>query len=256
MDLSTAEVFYSSDLGKSWSFASSTTYVKFFYGVSIGSNGNAYIIGEKYKIFQASYGDGYTSLTTVFDPTTTTLSISSNNLKRYRFLAICTIDGVSVIAVGNIGFIYYSTDSGSNWYKSSSIGASAVDINAVSCYSSNVAFASGASNYVAKSTDGGSTWTALSVFSDGVYSSYGISAVDLSSIYVSGFILGDSTYQGSIYKTSNGGTSWTLESSTLYNIYSLAMVDDVTGVAGVVANSPSSVFTRVYGAVTILFSRL
>ena len=255
VDLSTAELYYSSDIGRNWTLTATTTTAQFFYGVTIGTNGIAYMIGEKYKIFQASSDSGFSVLTTVFNPTASTLSLSSSSLKRYHFLAVCTIDGVSSIAVGNVGIIFYSKDTGSSWHASSS-SATTADINALSCLSSTVAVASGANGYVAKTVNGGVTWTLLSVFSSSSFTSYGISIVNSNVIFVSGFILGDSTYQGSIYKSFDGGNTWKLDTDSLYNIYSLSMYSSVLGAAGVVANSPYSVYTRVAGIVIFSYLHL
>lgn len=251
VDLSTAQLYYSSDVGESWTLVSTTTEVRFFYGVAIGSNGIAYIIGEKYKIYQATYDDIYSTLTAIFSPAAATLSLpSSSYLKRYRFLAVCTADGQNIIAVGNLGIIFYSMNSGVTWQSSSNNGMSTtVDVNAVSCLSPLVAVASGADSYVSKTIDGGVTWTALSVFSSGAYSSYGISIVSNNVIFVSGFILGDDTYQGSVYKSFDGGATWVLDTLSLYNIYSLAMYSPILGIAGMVAGSPYAVYTRVSGNV-------
>ena len=251
VDLSTAQLYYSSDIGENWALVSTTTEVRFFYGVAIGSNGIAYIIGEKYKIYKASNNDSYSSLTAIFSPTAETLSLpSSSYLKRYRFSAVCTVDGQNIIAVGNLGIIFYSTNSGLTWQSSTSNAMStAVDVNAVSCLSPSVAVASGADSYVSKTVDGGVTWTALSVFGSGAYSSYGISIVSTNVIFVSGFILDDETHQGSVYKSFNGGATWKLDTLSLYNIYSLAMYSPILGSAGMVAGSPYTVYTRVSGTV-------
>jgi hypothetical protein len=248
VDLSTAQLYYSADVGDSWTLTSSTTEVRFFYGVSVGTNGKAYMIGEKYKIYQATYDDTYSTITTVFDPTAAMLSLSSSSLKRYHFSAVCTVDGENTIVVGNLGLIFYSNDFGATWLSSSSTGIStALDVNAVSCLSPLVAVTSGANSYVSKTSDGGATWTVLSVFNSASYSSYGISIVNSNVIFVSGFILDDSASQGSVYKSFDGGNTWTLDTSSLYNIYSLAMYSTILGSAGMVTGSPNAIYTRVSG---------
>jgi len=83
-----------------------------------------------------------------------------------------------------------------------------------------IMYAVGDGGVVVKSLDAGETWYQLSSPTSqnlrGVYFQNG----------VSGWITG---YAGTIYYTSNGGTSWTNQSTGVYDLYKIIFVDDTTG---------------------------
>ncbi|HEX5009387.1 MAG TPA: YCF48-related protein [Planctomycetota bacterium] len=116
--------------------------------------------------------------------------------------------GTYGVAVGNAGFVAYSSNSGDSWTQLSSqasppqIPSNLPDLNAVAfepSSSSTTAYAVGGSGKVIKSTDSGAHWS--SVTSAGSYALNGVSFLDASHGYVAG-------NHGTVYGTSNGGSSW------------------------------------------------
>ncbi|MCL5291274.1 MAG: YCF48-related protein [Actinobacteria bacterium] len=96
-----------------------------------------------------------------------------------------------------------------------------IGINGVSFASAAVGWIIGEGGYVAKTTDGGATWTAQT---SGVTSRLrSVQAIDLNTA----FAVGDA---GIILKTINGGTTWTLlTSGTTADLYALSFVSATTG---------------------------
>lgn len=99
--------------------------------------------------------------------------------------------------------------------------------------------AGGASSYVAKTSNGGATWSTLSVFSTSVTVRFhSISMLSDTEAYVAGA-------DGSIFMTTNFGSSWTRIASTGALLYSLSVYDSTTAIAG--AASGSGVYVMVPG---------
>ena len=162
------------------------------------------------------------------------------------FNSIHTPDGVYVIAAGNAGKIYRSSNSGSTWsgytvatdnfrsvfslnndvwiaanngnvYKTSKASSpvtaanigSTITINSVYFVNSNLGFICGEAGNIYKSVNGGTNWT---------LSNTGVSSTDLNAISFkdenNGVAVGKS---GSIYMTANGGSSWVLTSGVTPN---------------------------------------
>jgi photosystem II stability/assembly factor-like uncharacterized protein len=170
------------------------------------------------------------------------ITFTSGKIFSQGFNSIHTPDGVNVIAVGNAGKIYRSSNSGNTWssytfntdnlrsvysfdndvwiagdngniYKTSktnspiatyNVGES-FSINSVCFYSSDIGFLCGDGGRIYKTTDGGSSWTPVNT---------GISNVKLNSISFideqKGVVAGDN---GTIYTTSDAASSWTLVNS-------------------------------------------
>ena len=103
-------VYKSTDKGITWTTAAVITAFSGF-SVSIGSNGVAYVAGSGYKVFSSSSTSGYATWTS---KSVTGISPLSN------FFDVSTFDGVNVIVVAGKGLIYYSSNSGTSWTKSTS----------------------------------------------------------------------------------------------------------------------------------------
>jgi len=218
-------VYSSKDIGTTW-YLNQTEAVA-LYGVSIGSNGQAYACGDIYKVYVATLPGSSWSVASF-----------SSSLKGGQFFDISTIDGVNVIAVGSKGYIYYTLNSGTSWTKYTN--SITTIIYTVAHGSSLTAMAAGASSYVAKTTDGGVTWQTLSVFTSNSITIrfHSISFVSTTEIYIVGS-------NGEIRATYDGGTSWSIVASTNAVLYSISMYDSIKGVAGGVAGS--GIFTLVPG---------
>jgi photosystem II stability/assembly factor-like uncharacterized protein len=99
--------------------------------------------------------------------------------------------------------------------------------------------AAGASSYVAKTSDGGKTWSTMSVFSNSVTIRFhSISLLSDTEAFIAGA-------DGKIYKTTDFGASWTRIASTGALIYSISAYDSATVIAG--AASGSGIYVMVSG---------
>lgn len=205
------------------------------YGATIGANGNAFLSGSFNYVLKSGHTSSYTSWSTL-TPLSTALPFG------FTWFDIHTLDGVTVLLVGNAGRIYYSTDAGVSWLPGSS-GTSAA-INSVCQASSAVAMAAG-TGYLAKTTDGGATWTNITAF-DSTYSTnfHTMSMVSAAEAYVAA----STVSLGLIYSTTDGGTTWSILASTDVQLYSLSMFSSAYGVAG--AASGVGVLALVSGTMT------
>lgn len=168
--------------------------------------------------------------------------ISSGQSFSQGFNSIHTPDGINIIAVGNQGKMYRSSNTGNTWagyivnsdnfhsvfslnndvwisgdngniYKTAknnspiatyNVGAS-FSINSICFYNSSVGFLCGDGGKIYKSVNGGQDWTPINT---------GIQNIKLNSISfldeMKGVVTGDN---GVVYITDNSGTSWTLQST-------------------------------------------
>lgn len=233
-----AEIFMSSDAGLTWTLVNQVSGA--LYGATIGLNGDAYVSGgTATQVFRSTSATGYTTWTSVAPSTSGTL------------YGISSYDGVNVIAVGSTsgqGRIFYTSTSGSSWTQSTSanLPTTGTIVYCVDHGSSLFAMAAGLNSYVAKTTDGGATWTRLTVFSGTVTIRYqAISVLGTQSAYVAGS-------NGQIYRTLDGGSTWSMVGSTGTTLTSLSMKDFTHGVAGAIAGK--GVFALVSSTLKSLFT--
>lgn len=114
-------VYMSVNNGVTWTTAGAVPFAG--TSVTIGSNGQAYIAGSGYKIYSSSQASSYGTWTS---KSITGISPLAN------WFDISTYDGTKVIVVAGKGLIYYSTNSGTSWTKSTSgVPASTVTVYCV-----------------------------------------------------------------------------------------------------------------------------
>lgn len=203
------------------------------YGVTIGSNGNAFISGTNF-IRRATDSSTYTTWTTLTSGATGTAI----------WYDVSTVDGLNVIMVGYLGRAHYSSD-GTAW--TAGVSGTTGIIYCVAHVSTMVAMAAGELGYLAKTTDGGATWTAMTAFDSSFTARFhSISVLSSTDAYVAAFPDGGATALGVIYYTTNGGTTWSLLATTDIQLYSLSMYSSVHGVAG--ASSGVGLFALVSGS--------
>lgn len=109
-------VYRSLDSGVTWTNVA--TVAMSGYGVSIGTNGNAYVAGSSWRVYMSTSASNYVTWTA---KTPTGITPSSN------FYDISTYDGTKVIAVAYRGYIYYSSNAGTSWTKAT-VGIPAITV--------------------------------------------------------------------------------------------------------------------------------
>lgn len=185
------------------------------YSATIGSNGESYICGDAFAIYRTTL------------PQISWTEVTPNGGD--TCYGISTYDGVNVIAVGSLGTIYYSSDSGSSWTLSSGVTDSF--LYSIAHGSSSVAIIGGLDGFVARTNDYGATWTSISPFSSSYLIRYhSISFISVSDVYIAGYR--DSEQDGAIYSSSDGGTTWTLMDITDHQLLCIAMYNSEKGIAG------------------------
>ena len=156
---SSGAIYVSRDNGASFALATTkgSTNLK---GVSIGTNGNAYAVGlstllpYSSKAFQSNIRQS-PSFSTWNDISPQIGGTTPSTL----LTAVSSFDGISVIAVGYQGAIYYSNNNGTTWLTGNS-GVS-VTLQCVSSGNSTTAMAAGDSATMLLTVNGGVTWTTL-----------------------------------------------------------------------------------------------
>lgn len=148
----------------------------------------------------------------------------------FQINGIATVDGTVLYAVGVAGNVYKY--SGSSWSKLMS-STTTNNLYSVAMTSNNEVFLYGASNFVAKTIDGGSTWTTLSVFTSG--STTIIRPPHALSMLTSSVVMIGSG-SGAIRETITSGVKWNdatiIASSTGRSILCLYLYSSNVGIAG------------------------
>lgn len=96
----TGIVYLSKDYGYSWSQPATISASGGLYGVALGSSGVAYAVGALDRLYYSSTSSSFVTWTAI------TLTFTGT---KAQLNGISTIDGVNVIAVGNRGYIFYTT---------------------------------------------------------------------------------------------------------------------------------------------------
>jgi photosystem II stability/assembly factor-like uncharacterized protein len=213
------------------------------YSVSIGSNGNAYAAGSNGTIYSSSINSNF--------QTWKAKNPISNMTSIY---GISTYDGVNVIAVGYLGIVYFSLNEGQTWNASieDTKQNSNCTLYSLSHGNSSVAIAAGDNSTVLITHNYGLNWRKLVVFYPINYIfNFIFNAVSMLTPNIA-FIAGTTRNGDSsaIYRTVNGGISWTLEKS-IQNValHGLAMFDADIGIA--TASAGNGYYSSVSGFIFI-----
>lgn len=179
------------------------------------------------------YAASYSYPTRIFKSTNKGVSWSEvGSFNSYCYAM--TVSQSGVIFAGYYGYIYKSTDGGNTWTQSSSLGSTGIydleahptDANTI--YGCGYRYIS-SGNYAIvfiKTTNAGNNWTTLDIYSGGYSYGYGI-GVDRNNPNVI-FVGGNgysTTYEPKIFKSTNGGLSFTevYSSTTGYYVYDVAV---------------------------------
>lgn len=171
--------------------------------------------GELNYSNDSHYGDGIFKST---DAGLTWVQVAPSSLNSYYSKIIVTPSNSNLVYAAGKSGVFRSTNAGGNWAQISSAG----NINAMLMdYTNNqiLYFTSSASTGVGtvrKSTDGGTTWANLTVGlpTAGIgRAPMVMSTVDPLTLYV-GFAASSGGALLGLYKSSDGGATWTLQNST------------------------------------------
>ncbi len=130
-----------------------------------------------------------------------------------------------MIAVGASGNIWYSSNAGSSWTSASSSVTTV--IYCLSHSSASIAMAGGASSFVSKTSNGGQTWTKMTVYSSSSVTIrfHSITMLSDTNAYVAGS-------NGEVYMTTDFGVSWTRLAASGITMYSIAAYDSANIIVG------------------------
>lgn len=175
------------------------------YSVAVGRNNKIFVTGSWGALYSTTLDDQFVNWNII--PTFHTETIFD----------ISTVDGINIIYGTNHGSIFWSNSSGDLWNVAKH--AAPGRVFCVVHSSILTAFAAGDFSYVAKTVDGGITWTRLYVFDSNSetirYNS--ISIVSELNLFIAGS-------SGTVYSSEDAGLSWTLiysVGSTIYSLYGL-----------------------------------
>lgn len=220
-----ASIAVTTNGGASWVAKNRADFASSFFSI----NGFHYTSLNK-AYFAVSNGTLYGSpdQATTLDPIFSNFSFRMNDV--YGF-GTDTIYGLgysqfSVPTASRKSSFFRSTNAGTTWQTVDIVTSSpaappapaftAPTLIKMAFPSSNVGYAIGSRNGVYKTTNGGLTWTSINPFPalneniGGAFISYtGVSAIDNNTVFVVGNMFAGGTNVRRVYKTTDGGTSWT-----------------------------------------------
>lgn len=216
-----------------WTLIASFGSAYYLNGITVGPNGVGVVVGvngdgtahSQVALTIANAITVTSSATAVWsDNLPTSLSTVCGGTACPQFNGASTVDGVNIIIVGSGGSVYYSTDSGTSWTAGTS--GTTADIYCIAHGNVSVAMALGASNYVSKTIDNGVSYETLSVFPSGTSTSLPAFTFDIPHPIhmVSEGIAYAASYDGYLFKTNDGGYSWSEDLNIVpSNLYTLGM---------------------------------
>jgi photosystem II stability/assembly factor-like uncharacterized protein len=183
--------------------------------------GHGYIVGGSattsrvYRTTTAGVFSAWTSLTTSFST-------------QFQINGVGTLNGVDVFIVGNGGYMYKYD--GLTWTRLFPQAPGA--LYSLSLSSNDEIFVYGAGNFVAKTIDGGTSWSNLTVFTSGSTTisvaarpPHAISMLTSSVVFVG-------SISGALRQTITSGSTWT-DATTLASSSSILTVDIYSSNVGV-----------------------
>ena len=203
----TSTVLRTTNGGTNWTNQASTSGWLNSVSFTDANTGNA--AGFSGKVFRTTNGGSTWTYQTI------------SGLSSYNLNGISFSGSNNGIVVGDGGKIAYTSNGGSTWTVASSgvtvalysvclVGSTGYVVGAIS---------GGTYSTILKTTDGGASWTDISV-SNGAYAFYGLCFTDANN----GTLVG---YNGIIIRTTNGGTSWSTQRSPSGSYPSLRAVSFV-----------------------------
>eukprot|EP01031_Cornospumella_fuschlensis_P026812 gene26812-32397_t len=214
--------YASNGTGQRWGLLSDRAGSQ-LHGTAIGSNGLAFVVGVNGLVRRSSYTDLFFSWTAY--------TVRSGST---QWFDVSTPDGVNVIVVGGSGAAFYSNSSGDSWFAG--VSGTSNNIRCVRHANGSTYFAmsAGDNGFLAKTENGGLSWTSMTAFPTTYSAQFKtLSVLSVTEAYVAAQS-GSIDPKGLIYRTLDGGSTWTLMGSVSNSLTSLAMYNSDFGVAGVV----------------------
>ena len=148
-----------------------------------------------------SPSNGSTTATMLFSTTAGDSWVQQVMTQANNILGICAVNAQTAWAVGGSGFLLFRTDdSGTTWREQHGVGGLG-DANEVSAVNTQVVYVA-VDNLVEWTTNGGEQWLSFNA----VNYVMGISAVNEQEAWA--VSTGGMNHTGSIFHTTNGGTTW------------------------------------------------
>ena len=207
------------DGGKTWIDKNRPDFANSFYSI----NGLAYPSLTK-AFFGVSNGVIYSSADkgTTLDPAYTNINFQMNGISAVGndTVYVTAYSQFSTPAANRTNNIFRSFDGGVTWSAIAGfpVGSTSPNLSKISFSSHNVGYVAGTRNGIYKTTDAGATWTSINPFPalneaptgfPNAYLSYQeIQALDDNTVFAIGNMF-TSTGVKRVYKTVNGGTTWT-----------------------------------------------
>jgi photosystem II stability/assembly factor-like uncharacterized protein len=204
-------IFVSTDEGASWQDKTPSSFAA-CYAVKFGSSSNGVIVGKT-----DSPSSGFESRYTSNGGTSWNSPSSPHGIGRLNALDSTDANTYYAASSSN-GYVHKTTDGGDTWVtQETNVGD--INLSGIHFPTTNTGYVVGGSDTIAKTTDGGASWEALSPPGSNHYKGVYFVSAD------NGEVCGDqdSTQNGRIISTANGGSNWT----TSYSITGLTPINDI-----------------------------
>lgn len=177
-------------------------------------------------------------------------NINYHSTVQKQLFAISHLDKNNILTSGGFGHIYRSNDGGATWVNRTIPEFTPpyvpVQVNDIKYVATDAAYMACSNGYVYRSFDGADTWPDPYAF----YTSRSNTALDFIDKNT-GWVCGATGAAGSgaVYRTTNGGTSWTIQSSTFTGATRLFGIDFIDNMKGWVVGTPQKIFKTTDGGI-------
>jgi photosystem II stability/assembly factor-like uncharacterized protein len=199
-----------------------------------------YATGEQHYSADSQYGDGIFKST---DGGVTWVKIASTNLGNYFSNVVIDPTNSNIVYVSGSSGTYKSSNAGASWYSlNTGTNVHSLIMNPSNSHSLYISLGSvSGANAIKKSTNSGASWTTIT---NGVSSTGRVEVAmapsDTNTLYA-GADQSGSTDAAAVYKTTDGGATWTLKASFGNNNYYLGGQGWYDNAITVKPNNPNTV---------------